>query len=231
MFSLFRLFPKTLGALMIFILICISVASMPVLATTKVNQSNTTVQLRINIWHKKIELIKEAQVLKTFKVAPGAIDTPSPVGIYRIVSKEQGWGKGFGSCWLGLNVPWGQYGIHGTNKPELIGKYVSHGCFRMRNRDIEELYELVPVGTEVIIEGPITGHKDVTYRVLVRGSRGTLVQLVQNRLQAAGLYNGTCNGVFNRNTELAVIKYQKQNQLPVTKQIHYEDLLHMGIIE
>ncbi|MMZ58020.1 hypothetical protein D1872_199760 [compost metagenome] len=57
MFSLFRLFPKTLGALMIFILICISVASMPVLATTKVNQSNTTVQLRINIWHKKIELI------------------------------------------------------------------------------------------------------------------------------------------------------------------------------
>jgi hypothetical protein len=203
----------------------------PVMADTKDKQVNASVQLRINLWHQEIELIEDGKIVKTFKIAPGAIDTPSPVGIYRVVAKDRGWGGGFGSCWLGLNVPWGQYGIHGTNRPGLIGKYVSHGCFRMKNRDIEEIYELVPVGTEVIIEGPITGHKDVTYRVLVRGSRGALVQLVQNRLQAAGLYNGPCNGIFNRETERAVIRYQKQNNLPVTKQIHYEDLLHLGIIE
>ena len=43
------------------------------------------------------------------------------------------------------------YGIHGTNAPETIGRSVSHGCVRLRNEDIEKLYEMVPVGTPVYI--------------------------------------------------------------------------------
>lgn len=43
------------------------------------------------------------------------------------------------------------YGIHGTNKPETVGQAVSHGCVRMRNEDIERLFEMVPVGTPVYI--------------------------------------------------------------------------------
>ncbi|HUQ47626.1 MAG TPA: L,D-transpeptidase [Gemmatimonadaceae bacterium] len=43
------------------------------------------------------------------------------------------------------------YGIHGTNAPESIGRSVSHGCVRMRNEDIERLYDMVPVGTPVYI--------------------------------------------------------------------------------
>jgi hypothetical protein len=43
------------------------------------------------------------------------------------------------------------YAIHGTNKPELIGRSVSHGCIRLRNEDIARLYEIVPVGTAVFI--------------------------------------------------------------------------------
>jgi len=43
------------------------------------------------------------------------------------------------------------YAIHGTNKPETIGRSVSHGCVRMRNEDIERLYPMVPVGTPVYI--------------------------------------------------------------------------------
>jgi len=43
------------------------------------------------------------------------------------------------------------YGIHGTNKPETVGQAVSHGCVRMRNDDIERLFEMVPVGTPVFI--------------------------------------------------------------------------------
>ncbi|MED0677553.1 L,D-transpeptidase family protein [Aneurinibacillus thermoaerophilus] len=195
------------------------------------DESSSSYEIRINLWYQDLQLIKEGKITKTFKVASGALDTPSPVGIFRIVSKDEGWGGGFGSCWLGLNVPWGTYGIHGTNKPYLIGQHVSHGCFRMRNRDIEELYEIVPIGTKVIVEGPITGHKDLTYRVLVRGSRGALVQLVQNRLQAAGFYQGKCHGIFDWSTEQAVIQFQKQNHLPVTKQIHDTDLLYLGIIE
>ncbi|MBA3655917.1 MAG: L,D-transpeptidase [Gemmatimonadaceae bacterium] len=43
------------------------------------------------------------------------------------------------------------YGIHGTNQPSSIGRSVSHGCVRMRNEDIEKLFEMVPVGTPVFI--------------------------------------------------------------------------------
>ena len=43
------------------------------------------------------------------------------------------------------------YSLHGTNKPETVGRSVSHGCVRLRNEDIAKLYEIVPVGTPVFI--------------------------------------------------------------------------------
>lgn len=43
------------------------------------------------------------------------------------------------------------YGIHGTDHPESIGRAASHGCVRLRNEDIEKLYDIVPVGTVVYI--------------------------------------------------------------------------------
>jgi lipoprotein-anchoring transpeptidase ErfK/SrfK len=46
----------------------------------------------------------------------------------------------------------GQYAIHGTNQPNLIGGFVSHGCIRMYNEDIKDLYDRVSVGTEVIVQ-------------------------------------------------------------------------------
>jgi lipoprotein-anchoring transpeptidase ErfK/SrfK len=51
-----------------------------------------------------------------------------------------------------LTLRGGEYAIHGTNRPESIGRFVSAGCIRMHNRDIVELYRLVPVGTPVIVE-------------------------------------------------------------------------------
>ncbi|MGQ0639880.1 MAG: L,D-transpeptidase [Gemmatimonadaceae bacterium] len=43
------------------------------------------------------------------------------------------------------------YSLHGTDVPSSIGRSVSHGCVRLRNEDIETLYQLVPVGTPVYI--------------------------------------------------------------------------------
>jgi lipoprotein-anchoring transpeptidase ErfK/SrfK len=43
------------------------------------------------------------------------------------------------------------YALHGTDVPSSIGRSVSHGCVRLRNEDIETLYQLVPVGTPVYI--------------------------------------------------------------------------------
>ena len=51
-----------------------------------------------------------------------------------------------------LTLRGGEYAIHGTNKPASIGGFVSHGCIRMYNRDIRELYSLVTVGTPVIVQ-------------------------------------------------------------------------------
>jgi len=51
-----------------------------------------------------------------------------------------------------LTLRGGEFAIHGTNHPELIGGFVSHGCIRMYNADIRELYRLVDVGTPVVVE-------------------------------------------------------------------------------
>ncbi|GAB7388196.1 L,D-transpeptidase family protein [Bacillaceae bacterium] len=188
-------------------------------------------EIYINLWTRTLSLVKNGETVKTYKIGPGTPDTPTPIGDYRIVEKGVGWGKGFGSRWLGLNVPFGKYGIHGTNKPHLIGRYVSHGCIRMRNGDVEELFPLVPLHTPVRIDGPLLGKEGIDYRILVRGSRGSLVQFVQNRLKAAGYYTGPTNGIFDWNTEIAVKQFQKENRLPVTGQIHFGDLVELGAVE
>ena len=51
-----------------------------------------------------------------------------------------------------LTMRGGEYAIHGTNRPASIGGFVSHGCIRMYNNDIQELYRLVSVGTPVLVE-------------------------------------------------------------------------------
>jgi lipoprotein-anchoring transpeptidase ErfK/SrfK len=50
-----------------------------------------------------------------------------------------------------LTLTGGEYAIHGTNRPESIGKFASYGCIRMYNQDIVDLFERVDVGTEVVV--------------------------------------------------------------------------------
>jgi len=54
-----------------------------------------------------------------------------------------------GAAALGLTR--GNYAIHGTNDPGSIGRFVSHGCIRMRNEDVLDLYSRVHVGAEVVV--------------------------------------------------------------------------------
>jgi lipoprotein-anchoring transpeptidase ErfK/SrfK len=54
-----------------------------------------------------------------------------------------------GAAAMGLTS--GNYAIHGTNEPSSIGHFVSHGCIRMHNEDVLDLYHRAPVGTEVIV--------------------------------------------------------------------------------
>ncbi len=60
-----------------------------------------------------------------------------------------------GEAWVGLDLP--GYGIHGTPKPELIGKTGSHGCFRLTNWDALKFAGLVQVGMVVKVVNPEKG--------------------------------------------------------------------------
>lgn len=169
--------------------------------------------------------------VKKYRVALGNPATPSPVGQYEVVFKGKHWGSGFGTRWMGLNVPWGIYGIHGTNRPDSIGHNRSHGCVRMRNRDVEELFERVPVGTKVTMLGHVLGGLYREPRRLAEGDAGGDVLLIQNRLQAAGLYEGECNGRFRGATTTALKRYQRLHGLPEDGVVSKEIYQSLGLWE
>ena len=151
-------------------------------------------------------VLKEAQnVIRTYPVAVGKPSTPTPIGNWRIIQKTLNPGGPFGARWMRLNIPWGGYGIHGTDDPQSIGKAVSHGCVRLLNEDVIELYDIVPLGTGVNIVGTAS-----TGRILQVGvERGSDVQRVQNILNRAGYYSGSIDGIYGPQTRDAVIAFQR----------------------
>lgn len=118
----------------------------------------------VSLPDRKLAVIEGDEVLATFDVAVGADVTPSPTGEFQIVNRVAnpayyhsgtvvpgGKGNPVGTRWLGLSLK--GYGIHGTNAPHSIGKAASHGCIRLRNRDMEKLFTMIRVGDVVQIRG------------------------------------------------------------------------------
>ncbi len=109
-----------------------------------------------------LTLISEGEVIKVYRVSTGK-DNCTPVGKFTIVNKliDPPWysAKGvissdspenvLGTRWMGIDRP--GYGIHGTTDPASIGSQKTEGCVRMYNNEVEELYSIVPQGTEVTI--------------------------------------------------------------------------------
>lgn len=160
--------------------------------------------IHVDVEQKRLTLFQGDQLIKTYPIATGTWDTPTPIGVFTITHRFSGQMGGFGTCFLGLNVPWGNYGIHGTNKPESIGYAASHGCIRMNVADAEELYALVPNGTKVVIECGPYGELGGTLRLLENGDRSAAVRAVQRKLRALGFYQGWPDGVFGDGTQKAV---------------------------
>jgi len=114
----------------------------------------------ISIPDRKLALLEHARVVKIYPVAVGAAATPSPAGSFIVAVRisHPAWyrpGKivrpgpknPLGPRWIGLSRS--GYGIHGTSNPRSIGRPASHGCIRLRNADIEELFSLVEIGDPV----------------------------------------------------------------------------------
>lgn len=133
-----------------------------------------------------------------------------------------------GGC--GLNVPWGEFGIHGTLDTNSVGWASSHGCIRMKNEDVAELYEYIPTGTKVTIVNGSYGAFGSGFRNLKSGNYGADVLEIQKKLKEMGFFNGTPNGKFGAETENAVQKYCKANNIYIRKTIDIELQKHMGFI-
>jgi lipoprotein-anchoring transpeptidase ErfK/SrfK len=117
-------------------------------------------RLVVSIPDCKLAFVVDGEVKKVYAVAVGKTRTPSPHGTFTVVNRvkhptwygpgqvvEPGPQNPLGTRWLGLSHK--GYGVHGTNVPRSIGKAASHGCIRMRNEDVEELFEIVQTGDVV----------------------------------------------------------------------------------
>lgn len=165
--------------------------------------------MRLTVYENGLEAAR-------FPIAAGAKDTPSPVGVFHVNRKFETSLSGFGTRFLGLNVPWGDYGIHGTNRPSSIGSHASHGCIRLSVKDAETLYKMIPVGTKVVIDGGAYGPLNGGMRSLKEGDRGADVALLQRRLIQGGYLQGSADGVFGPSTRSAVIAARKALHLSLS---------------
>jgi lipoprotein-anchoring transpeptidase ErfK/SrfK len=98
-------------------------------------------------------------------VGIGTGQTPTPTGhfylaeLIRTTDPDGAWGpyayglSGFSDVVRQFNGADGIIGLHGTNRPDLVGSDVSLGCIRLRNADILALVEILPLGTPISIIG------------------------------------------------------------------------------
>ena len=132
----------------------------------KISKAPTTGKwIVVNKTKRILTLYEGTNVIKKYPVAVGNPQTLTKSGKYFINNKiiDPDWGGGgfadpikggtpenpLGSRWIGINRTDGSYGIHGTNSFYSIGKFVSHGCIRMQNYMVEELFPLVPMKAPV----------------------------------------------------------------------------------
>lgn len=157
----------------------------------------------VSLVDRKLAVIDNGVVIATFQVAVGAKVSPSPTGEFTIVSLvtnptyyhrgtviPTGKDNPVGTRWVGLTLK--GYGIHGTNAPGSIGRAASHGCIRLRNRDMERLFTMLRVGDRVQIRGE---RDEEIARVFGGQTDQTVVASAQDPGQSGGQQEATQNAV------------------------------------
>jgi len=131
-------------------------------------------RIEISLANTMLELYEGDKLIACIPIAPGSPRNPTPKGKWKILGVASmptfRWDKGVlnngvrtknffnlppgpnnpvGVGWIGLNKP--GIGIHGTNNPDSIGTFASHGCMRTANWDISRIAKMVTVGVPVVI--------------------------------------------------------------------------------
>ncbi|WP_242168954.1 L,D-transpeptidase family protein [Priestia koreensis] len=204
----------------------------------------------INKAKNQLAFYENNKLVKMFSVATGRKASYTPEGRFKVVNKivNRPYYKGnirggdsrnpLGNRWLGINArgTWGTtYAIHGNNNTSSIGKYVSSGCIRMYNQEVQWLYSKVKVNTPVIITTSnksfggiaasngikVAGEETAPVAVITigstlkKGSRGTEVKKLQQLLTSQGYSTNGIDGIFGSGTDRAVRLFQKTHHLSV----------------
>ena len=185
-------------------------------------------QIVIEAAQRRLYLFADGQVYRSWPVAVGTPSTPTPIGHWTILRKAV-WGGAFGARWMQLSIPWGTYGIHGTNNPGSIGSRASHGCIRMFNRDVVQLYALVPAGTPVDIRGLAVARFGEVPRVIVPTLLGSDVLALQRRLAELGYAVGAADGRYGATAVEAVRRFQAGHGVPATGIVDLQTARALGL--
>lgn len=124
--------------------------------------------LEISLSRRQVTLYQENRPIKSYPVAIGRRGWETPKGDFQVIQmlKNPTWihpltGESIpggaaknplGRYWIGFWTDGRDWiGFHGTPDPNSVGKAASHGCVRMYNKDIEELFRQVSLGTQVTV--------------------------------------------------------------------------------
>ncbi|MBO1514648.1 L,D-transpeptidase [Metabacillus bambusae] len=120
----------------------------------------------INKQTNELAYINQNEIQEIYPVATGKSKDLTPEGEFTVIVKavEPYYRKKditggdpknpLGTRWIGFDAEESDgrtYGIHGTNNEDSIGHYVTQGCVRMKNKSVESLFEVIPIGTRILI--------------------------------------------------------------------------------
>ena len=130
--------------------------------------ASLNLQLILHLKKRQVEVYQGEQLVDSFPVAVGKRGWETPQGEFEVIQmiKNPTWqhpwnGKivppgpnnPLGERWIGFWTDGNNYiGFHGTPQENLIGQAVSHGCVRMKNKDVKKLFKLVSIGTPVTVK-------------------------------------------------------------------------------
>ncbi|CAN5237485.1 hypothetical protein BH09SUM1_BH09SUM1_29160 [soil metagenome] len=132
----------------------------------KIRIPSVDFSLGVDIAANTLTLKNHGEVFKIYTVRTGREKDATPVGEFKVLNKKRAptWRPGNGHTYgpgdpnNELGTRWMSFsgdilGIHGTLHPDTLGEYASNGCVGMASADVEELFDLITVGTPLTITG------------------------------------------------------------------------------
>lgn len=136
---------------------------------TTVNPENATIETRLvlKLKERRVYVFQGDKKVASYPVAIGKKGWETPTGQFQVIQMVEhpvwqnpwngtiipaGPNSPLGERWIGFWTDGKNYiGFHGTAGEHLIGQAVSHGCVRMRNKDVKALYQYIKMGTPVVV--------------------------------------------------------------------------------